>query len=172
MSIKIIVATDEQGAIGNNNKLLVDNKEEMLHFKNVTEGNIVIMGNNTFKSLGSLPLKNRMNIVIATEYQRLSVVYRFVDNLIFVKDIREAISIAKTLSVRKATLNKEIYVIGGQQVYQAALDTGLVTEIIQSVFNLKVAKFDKKFPTIPKEFSLFRTVFTGAGYSIRYYYSK
>lgn len=44
-----------------------NNKEDMKFFKKTTENNTVIMGNNTFDSIGRKPLINRTNIVCSTK---------------------------------------------------------------------------------------------------------
>lgn len=62
----IVVAIDENNAIGNKNRLLCKLPKDMEHFKKLTEGGIVIMGRNTYDSLPKKPLSNRENIVITS----------------------------------------------------------------------------------------------------------
>ena len=62
--VKIIVAVDKKGAIGKNNDLLYTIKEDLKNFKELTSGNIVVMGRNTWDSLPIKPLPNRTNIVL------------------------------------------------------------------------------------------------------------
>jgi dihydrofolate reductase len=62
--MNIIVAVDRNMAIGLGNKLLTHLKPDMEYFRKTTEGNIVVMGYNTYMSLPKRPLKNRINIVI------------------------------------------------------------------------------------------------------------
>lgn len=61
--ISMIVAVDQNYGIGYKNELLCDLKDDMKHFVKTTKGKAVIMGYNTFMSLGEKPLKNRVNFV-------------------------------------------------------------------------------------------------------------
>ena len=62
--VKMILCMDLNGGIGKNNDLLFKMKEDMTFFKTQTVGNIIIMGYNTWLSLGEKPLPNRTNIVM------------------------------------------------------------------------------------------------------------
>lgn len=62
----IIYARLNDDTIGMNNKLPWFNLEhDMRNFKKVTTGNIIIMGKNTFESIGNNPLINRINIIVS-----------------------------------------------------------------------------------------------------------
>lgn len=65
--ITIIVATDETGGIGKDNEMPWNIHEEMAVFKEHTKGKTVVMGSNTFRSIGSKPLKGRHNIIITRD---------------------------------------------------------------------------------------------------------
>ena len=64
-----IVAITNGKYIGINGKLPVHCKEDLAFFKKMTEGNIVIMGRNTWDSLPNAykPLPNRINIVLSNQ---------------------------------------------------------------------------------------------------------
>ena len=62
--ISIIVAIDQNNAIGLNNGLLCHLPNDLKYFKRVTAGHPVIMGWRTYESLPVKPLPNRKNIVI------------------------------------------------------------------------------------------------------------
>jgi len=62
--ISIIVAIDQNNAIGWNNRLLCHLPNDMKYFKRVTSGSPVIMGWRTYESLPVKPLPNRKNIVL------------------------------------------------------------------------------------------------------------
>lgn len=67
MTIKAIFATDSVGTFGIDNHLpWPKNKEDMTFFKNMTTGTIVVMGYNTWDSLGGKPLPDRVNVVVTT----------------------------------------------------------------------------------------------------------
>jgi dihydrofolate reductase len=113
----IIVAYDKHMGIGANNDLLWlrDLPADLRHFKNVTTGKAVIMGRKTFESIGR-PLPNRQNIVVSSTMAP-------VDGIEVVSNLEFAFDIAK---------GGEVFVIGGAQLYEAALPTAdeiLATEV-------------------------------------------
>ena len=65
-TMNIIVNADKNWAIGKNNSLLVRIPADMKYFRQMTEGNIVVMGRKTLESFPQgRPLANRVNIVIS-----------------------------------------------------------------------------------------------------------
>ena len=74
--LSIIVAISNNRTIGLNNQMPWHIPEDFKHFKETTLGHTVVMGENTFKSLGR-PLPGRRNVVLTdkADYQdRKSVV--------------------------------------------------------------------------------------------------
>lgn len=67
--ISMILAADEAGGIGFKNGLPWPHiSDDMLHFKNITKDNVVVMGSNTWNSLGRIaPLKDRINYVVSAK---------------------------------------------------------------------------------------------------------
>ena len=65
----IIVAYDEDYAIGRNGDLIYHIKDDMKHFKEITSGHTVVMGRTTWESLKVKPLPNRNNIVISRDWK-------------------------------------------------------------------------------------------------------
>ena len=61
-----IVAVDNNWGIGYNGELLEHIPEDMKHFRELTEDNIVIMGRKTWDSLPTKPLPNRDNLIISS----------------------------------------------------------------------------------------------------------
>lgn len=108
--MKIILAVDRDFGIGKDNKLLFHLKKDLDHFKKITLNNIVIMGRKTYDSMhGALP--NRENIVL-TRNKNL----KLKDALVF----NDVDSLVKYLKENKN--NKEIFVIGGNQIVDLLLD--------------------------------------------------
>ena len=68
MKINIIVAHDMNRCIGKNNEIPWKIKGEQKQFKELTTGNIVIMGRKTYESIGKA-LPNRTNIIISRHNQ-------------------------------------------------------------------------------------------------------
>jgi Dihydrofolate reductase len=68
ITFAMIMAVDNRGAIGVRNGLpwdgFINNKLDMEWFKDHTKGKVVIMGYNTWVSLGRKPLPGRVNIVV------------------------------------------------------------------------------------------------------------
>ena len=67
MSISIIVAIAQNGAIGFENKLLYWLPNDLKRFKALTTGHTIIMGRKTFESLPKGALPNRRNIVLTRQ---------------------------------------------------------------------------------------------------------
>jgi dihydrofolate reductase len=66
--MKLIVACDPQGGIGYNNKLPWSKIEgDLPRFKELTQGQNIVMGRNTWESLPKKPLANRTNYVLSSK---------------------------------------------------------------------------------------------------------
>lgn len=107
MKISIIVAAAENNVIGGNNQLLWRLPNDMKRFKSITTGHTIIMGRKTYESMGR-PLPNRRNIIISHQ-PGLSI-----EGCEVVHSIDEAL--------QKTTDEKEVFVIGGGQVYGQVWD--------------------------------------------------
>ena len=104
--INIIVAADENNAIGKNGDLLCYLPNDLRHFKRITEGNTVMMGRRTFESLPKGALPNRVNIVITSDKKE-----NYPDCIV-VRSLDEALSQCEN--------EKDIFIIGGGQLYRTA----------------------------------------------------
>ena len=130
--IHIIVATDRNMAIGYQNKLLFWLPNDLKRFKELTTGNTIIMGRNTFLSLPKGALPNRRNIVLST---RKDASFPCAETY---SSLEEAIKACKE--------DEKIYIIGGASVYKQALplaDVLCITEI-----DAEAPAADTYFPTI------------------------
>ena len=120
--MNIIAAADKNWGIGKNNNLLDHIPEDMRFFKEKTLNKVVIMGKNTFLSLpGEKPLPERVNIVLTRDksFNR--------DGITICDSIEKAVEEAK-----KIFDDKDIFFIGGEQVYSSAIDfcdTAYITKI-------------------------------------------
>lgn len=119
--MNIIVAVDQNWAIGKENKLLVSIPADMKFFREQTTGKVVVMGRKTLESFpGGMPLKKRTNIVLTRDlnYQ--------------VKDAVVVHTLEELLEEVKKYSSEDVYVIGGDSVYKQLLphcDTAHVTKI-------------------------------------------
>jgi dihydrofolate reductase len=91
-------------AIGKNNGLLWHIHGDLPRFRHITEGHPVIMGSNTFKSIGK-PLPNRTNIVLTTQ------------DTDYGEGIFTAHTTEEALEYAKETGAQETFIIGGGSVY-------------------------------------------------------
>jgi len=106
--ISIICAIGKNKAIGKNNKLLWDIPDDLKHFKKITSGHPVLMGQKTFESIGK-PLPNRLNIIMTRDKNFQP------KNCLVVYSLEEAIEKANEAD------NQEIFFIGGGEIYRQAL---------------------------------------------------
>ena len=126
--LSIIVAVDENRGIGKNNKLLVSIPEDLKRFNKITTGHPVIMGRKTFESILSYtkkPLPKRTNIVVTSNSD-----YKYKDCIV-VSSLDRAIEKAKLID------KKEIFIIGGAQIYQQAIDKvdKLYLTVVKGIFD-------------------------------------
>jgi dihydrofolate reductase len=138
---KIIVAYDKKFGIGANNDLLWKRNlpADLQHFKDLTADQTVIMGLNTFESIGR-PLPNRQNIVVSHLNVPIAGV-QIVNSLQAAYDLVE--------------FGRDCFVIGGGQVYKQAFDTIdqiLATEV-DATFDLATVFFPEVDMTIWNEIS-------------------
>ena len=79
--MNLIVAVDNNWAIGNKNKLLISIPADMKNFRTLTTGNVIVMGRKTLESFPQgQPLGNRVNIVL-TQNKDYQVKYKIYDIL-------------------------------------------------------------------------------------------
>lgn len=99
--------------------------EDMRHFKNKTMGHPMIMGRVTWEEFLGRPLKGRTHIIVTKDRYYDHKIRKLRDDdgydLIIVFDVKEAIEIAKEIEEVSDNKQKEVFVIGGAQIYQQAL---------------------------------------------------
>jgi dihydrofolate reductase len=108
MIISIIVAVDEGGGIGFQNKMPWHLPADLKRFKTLTMGHHLVMGRKTFQSIGA-PLPGRKTIILSRNPDFRA------ETCQVVKSLHGAIRIAKRAG------EKELFVIGGAAVYARAL---------------------------------------------------
>jgi dihydrofolate reductase len=66
--MKAVIACDPKGGIGYENKLPWDKIQgDLPRFKQLTDGQVIVMGRNTWESLPKKPLPNRINVVVSSK---------------------------------------------------------------------------------------------------------
>ena len=125
--ISHIVCMDRKGVIGYNNNMPWNIPEELEYFKQITLNSIVIMGNNTYKSIGKI-LPNRVNIIISSSEDTITE-----DNLYRVKSVEEAFVVAEYIASDEL---KDIFIIGGSSIYEQTFK--FVDNLYISVININL----------------------------------
>ena len=113
-----IVAISINYAIGKNGKLPWHYPADLKHFKETTTGNAVVMGANTWRSIGK-PLPNRLNIVLSRS-----------GKIEAPPDVMK-LSSKKEVVALSELLNKDIFIIGGAKTYTEfadVIENWIVTE--------------------------------------------
>lgn len=111
MKIALIVAMAQNRVIGKDNRMPWHLPEDLRYFKRVTLGKPVVMGRNTFESIGK-PLVQRPNIIISRNSD-----YR-VDGATVVHSLDAALMLGQSLLQHA---DDELMIIGGAQIYAQAL---------------------------------------------------
>lgn len=119
--MKLIAAVDKNWAIGKDNDLLFNIKEDMQFFRSTTLNKIVVMGRKTLESFpGSKPLKNRVNIVLSR------------DKNLKIEGATCVASLDELFDELKKYNTDDVFVIGGEAIYNMLIeycDTAYITEI-------------------------------------------
>lgn len=106
--ISIIVAVDEQNAIGRNNGLLCHLPADLKYFKSITDGHSIVMGRKTFESLPKGALPNRRNIVVTR------------NSSLQWSNVETCGSLSESFDLTKD--EEEVFIIGGGAIYKAAFE--------------------------------------------------
>jgi dihydrofolate reductase len=139
MNISLVVAASKNNAIGKDNQLLWHLPKDMRFFKNTTWAMPIVMGRKTFESLSGKALNGRLNIVV-TRQENYSAL-----NVISVNSIEAAIEIVALQDY------KELYVIGGAEIYQQTL---LMANTVYLTRVDAVIEGDSFFPELGDEWKL------------------
>lgn len=151
--ISIICAIDKNRGIGKNNKLLYNIPKDLEHFKRITFDHPVIMGENTYNSIGK-PLPKRTNIVLSRDKDLK------IPSCIICNSLEYAIETAQKKD------QQEIFIIGGASVYAQAIN-------IADKLYLTVIDAEKQADTFFPDYSNFKKIIsqkdeTSAGYNYKY----
>lgn len=151
--INLIVCRDNNNGIGKDNKLLYHISEDLKRFKELTTGKNILMGRKTFESLGCKPLPNRKNFIATNNFKKI------IDMLESKKiefDLNSPICssdtlIEDTINIYINNSKEEIFIIGGQSIYELFLpytDKIYLTQVddnskeADTFFNFDKSKFE------------------------------
>ncbi len=137
MNIIIIVAMDANRGIGKNNDLMWHLPTDMKFFKEKTTDNIVVMGRKNFESIPEKyrPLPNRENVILTRNKE-----YKAEGCLVFH-------SLADVLKHYENEEDRNMFIIGGGEIYKEALKKDIVDEMFITKVN-KTYDADTFFPEI------------------------
>lgn len=134
--MNLIAAVDENWAIGKNNQLLVRIPADQKFFREMTTGRVVVMGRKTLESFpNGQPLKNRTNIVLTHNKDYA------------VKDAVVVHSMDELHEELKKYDSDDVFVIGGEKIYEQLLDECDVAHITKIDFAYDA---DAYFPNLDK----------------------
>ena len=135
--MQLIVAVDNNWAIGNGNKLLVRIPEDQKFFRDTTMGKVVVLGRKTLEEFpNGLPLKGRKNIILST------------DEEFAVKDAVVVHSREELFDELNQYNSDEIFVIGGESIYNLLYEYCDVAHVTKIDYSYQA---DKYFPNLDEE---------------------
>lgn len=111
--ITIIAAIGKNNELGKDNDLIWHLPADLKRFKKVTTGHTIIMGRNTFESIGK-PLPNRRSVIITRnkDYKQ--------EGCEVVHSLEAAIDLVQ---------DEKAFIIGGAQIYKESLEKGLADQL-------------------------------------------
>lgn len=118
-----IVAIAKNYAIGKDGKLPWHYPADLKFFKQTTTGNAIVMGMNTWRSIGR-PLPNRLNIVLSRSAE-----LEAQPGVLLLRSKDAVLELARYL-------NGDVFVIGGAKTYENfadSIDKWIVTEVPETV---------------------------------------
>jgi len=115
MKLAIIVAVANNGVIGVNNRLPWHLPQDLKYFKVQTLGKPIIMGRKTYESIGR-PLPGRINIVVTRSADWVAP-----EGVLVAHEFGEAQKLAENVLISLVNQADEAMVIGGSELYTAAL---------------------------------------------------
>jgi len=132
-TLTLIVAADQNNAIGKDNQMPWHLPNDFKYFKKNTMDHSIVMGRKTFQSIGKA-LPGRRNIVISRQKDFLA------DNLELAQSIQEALALCRN--------EREIFIIGGAEIFNQTLP--LASKILLTRVHTTIQATDTFFPDIPK----------------------
>lgn len=104
----LVVAVGTNGVIGRDGGLPWERTGDLAHFKRLTMGHVLVMGRHTYESIGR-PLPGRTTVVVSRTPG-----WTGGEGVLVCPDLAAALD-------RAAALDPEVFVVGGGQLYEAAL---------------------------------------------------
>lgn len=135
----IIAAMASNRVIGRDGRIPWHLPEDMKHFRELTMGQVVVMGRRTWQEIGE-PLPGRVTVLISSSFQIQT------ETMFTVPSLEEAIR-----QGGRTYPDKDIFLCGGASIYREGM--AFVDRIYLTVLAREVAG-DTYFPEIGKEYQL------------------
>ncbi|MFZ2150460.1 MAG: dihydrofolate reductase [Candidatus Absconditicoccaceae bacterium] len=142
MKLSMIVAMARNRVIGKDKELVWHYPEDFKYFKEKTTGHPIVMGQNTYESIGK-PLPNRRNIVLTKEVE--------------IQGVECFHSISDLIDNLKKTTpeDEEVFIIGGAYVYKQFLpliETLYMTDVKKEYEgNIYFPEFEDDFVEVSRD---------------------
>lgn len=136
MIVSLIVAMTREGVIGRDNQMPWHLPADLAYFKQTTLGKPVVMGRNTFSSIGK-PLPGRRNIIVSTSLRDAPA------GTELVASPAEALALVAD--------EAEVMIIGGGQLYAAFMP--LASRLYLTLIDASL-EGDTRFPEVGDEWRL------------------
>ena len=155
MIISIIAAISKNNVIGNKNAMPWYLPADFKYFKEKTLNKTIVLGLNTFKSIGEKPLPNRKHIILTNDPN-----LQLPEGCFLAKSIDEALEIAELCGTNAekcgqdkklknfSSLNEEVMICGGAIVYKQFLP---LTDRMYLTFIHQDFEGDTFFPEFNKD---------------------
>lgn len=139
MTISLIACISSNGALGKNNELIFNIKEDMKHFKKLTKNNIIVMGSKTFNSIIDMngkPLPERVSVVLTHNKN-----YEPKFNEFVFHDVESILKHCKTLNDE---VDKKVFIIGGGELYNLFITRA--DEVYLTIVDKHIEEADTFYP--------------------------
>ena len=130
--ITVIAAIASNNALGKDNDLIWHLPADLKRFKKVTTGHYILMGRNTYESIGK-PLPNRTTIIITRNKNY------FKEGCLIANSLEQAIEMSKE--------EAQVFIIGGAQIYKETIAKNLAQQLDITLVH-KDFEADVYFPEI------------------------
>ena len=130
--ITVIAAIATNNALGKDNDLIWHLPADLKRFKKVTTGHYILMGRNTFESIGR-PLPNRTTIIITRNKDY------FKEGCLIAHSLEQAVEMSKE--------EGQVFIIGGAQIYKETIAKNLAQQLDITLVH-KDFEADVYFPEI------------------------
>lgn len=135
-----VVAMDKQNCIGVNNQLPWHLPEDLKHFKQLTQGGVIVMGRKTYDSMGRA-LPNRVNWVLTRD------THWHADGVKVAHDL--TVLLDQAAADAQAKEQDSIFIIGGAEIFKQTLN---IADRLEITHVDTVVHGDTFYPTIPDNF--------------------